>query len=749
MATHSSSSAAGLASKTLTLKLLPKPAIFLAFSSSTSSPAAPSSVPPPAADLPPESADRRPLRGEHGKPPEKLDETICRMMFRRPWTTRLQNSICCLVPVFDQPLVLAVLRRSGEREAERSLRFFRWVEKTGFRHDPQTYAEIISILTRASMINHARCLLLDDMPKRLVSPDEHMFAALIDAYGRAGIPQEAVRIFNRLPELGIERSVLSYDVFFKAILRRGRVLMAKRVFNSMIRAGLRPAISTYNILIWGFCLSSKMETANRFFADMRERGLSPNVITYNTLLNGWVRATKMGEAQKVFDEMISASLVPNSVTYNLMIKGHVSSGNVDDGIRLFADMKSKELKVSERTYAALMPGLCDDQRRAPEALKVLEEMAEHKMTPKDNSIFLRLIASMCKAGDLDGALNVHDSMGSFQVPLDSLHYSMLIEGLCNGGRYEQAMEMLDELLEKGILLGLDSLPLNPSAYNPMIEYLSIHGYTSKAEVLFRQLMKRGVDDMVAVNHLIRGHAKEGNPEPSFEIMKIAARRGVVQLDADAYEILVNSFLKKGEPADARTVLDSMVEQGHLPSPALFRSVMAALVDDDRVQTASRVAKTMVEKGVKENADVIQKILEGLLVRGHVEEAIGRIDLMIANGCVPDLDSLVVSLCDNDKPIAALKLVDFTLERDYDVSFSSYDRLLDALYIADKILPAYSILCKIKAKGGVIDKKGCEALIKTLNSQGHTKQADILSRILSGNATLEARRTKKKKAAEAY
>lgn len=517
--------------------------------------------------------------------------------------------------------------------------------------------------------------------------------------------------------------------------------MAKRVFNSMIRDGVPPALSTYNILIWGFCLSMKMETAKRFFSEMKERGISQDIVTYNTLLNGWVRAKNMDEAQKVFDEIVAAGLVPNSVTYNLMIKGHISCRNVDDGIRLFEDMKAKELTTTERTYAALMPGLCDDVNRTAAALKVFKEMEVMRMTPKDKSIFLRLITTMCRTGDFDGALDTHRLMDRFQVPLDSKHYSILIENLCNVGKFEQALEMLDELLEKGILLGLESLPVEASAYNPIIEYLSCHGHTLKAETFFRQLMKSGVDDKLAFNHLIRGHAKEGNPEPAFEILKIMNRRGV-ESNADAYELLIDSFLKKGEPADAKIVLDSMVEQGHPPSPVLFRSLMVALFDDGRVQTASRVMKIMIEKGVKENLDIAQKILEALLIRGHVEEAIGRINLMIMNGCMPNLDSLVVSLCDNEQPIPALKLVDFVLERDYDISFSSYDRLLDALYIADKILPAYSILCKIKAKGGVVDNKGCETLIKTLNAQGHTKQADILSRILSGNTVFEKKRVKR-------
>ncbi|KAG1362502.1 putative Pentatricopeptide repeat-containing protein [Cocos nucifera] len=264
------------------------------------------------------------------------------------------------------------------------------------------------------MLNHARCLILDDMPKRLVDRDEDMIATLIAGYGRTGIPQEAVKIFRRMPELGVTRTVRSYDALFKAILRSGRVMMAKRVFNSMIRDGVAPAASTYNTLIWGFCLSLKMETAKRFFADMKERGIAPELMTYNTLLNGWVRAKKMDDAEKVFEEMSTLGPAPNSISYNIMIKGYVSVGKVDDGLRLFGEMSAKGPRPSEKTFAALMPGLCDDVGRTEEARKVLNEMAERRLTPKDKSIFLRLVSSLCNSGDLDGALEVHRKMEQFK-----------------------------------------------------------------------------------------------------------------------------------------------------------------------------------------------------------------------------------------------------------------------------------------------------------------------------------------------
>lgn len=112
---------------------------------------------------------------------------------------------------------------------------------------------------------------------------------------------------------------------------------------------------------------------------MNGRGIAPELVTCNTLLNGWVRAKKMDDAKKVFEIWRRI----RSPTINIMIKGYVCVGKVDDGLRLFGEMSAKRPRPSEKTYAAPMPGLCDDAGRKEEARKVLNEMAERRLTPKD------------------------------------------------------------------------------------------------------------------------------------------------------------------------------------------------------------------------------------------------------------------------------------------------------------------------------------------------------------------------------
>ncbi|XP_049386472.1 pentatricopeptide repeat-containing protein At2g37230 [Solanum stenotomum] len=684
--------------------------------------------------------DRIP-KGNSPKPQEKLEDLICRMMSTRAWTTRLQNSIRNIVPSFDHELVYNVLHSA--KNSEHALQFFRWVERSGlFRHDRETHFKIIQILGRAEKLNHARCILLD-MPNKGVDWDEDLWVLMIDSYGKAGIVQESVKLFQKMEELGVERTVKSYNALFNVITRRGRYMMAKRYFNKMVNQGIEPTGHTYNLLIWGFFLSSKVDTAIRFFEDMKSKGIMPDVVTYNTMINGYIRVKKIEEAEKYFVELKARNIEPTVISYTTLIKGYSAVERMDDAVRLFEEMKSFGIKPNAITYSTLLPGLCDAQKMS-EAGTILKEMEDKYIAPKDNSIFIRLISGQCEAGDLDAAADVLKTMIRLSVPTEAGHYGVLIENFCKAGIYDRAVKFLDKLIEKEIVLRpQSSSSMEPSAYNLIIDYLCNNGQTGKAETFFRQLMKTGVQDPIAFNNLVCGHSREGVPDSAFELLKIMGRRKVLS-DGIAHKSLVESYLKKGEPADAKSALDNMLEHGHDPDSLLYRSVMESLMGDGRVQTASRVMKIMLEKGVKEYMDLISTILEALLMRGHVEEALGRIELLLHNSLSPDLDGLLSVLCEKGKTSAALKLLDFILERNCNIDFSSYDKVLDSLLAVGKTLNAYSILCKMMENGGVKDHKSCEELIKSLNDEGNTKQADILRRMILGKeTTLDSKKGKKK------
>ena len=54
-------------------------------------------------------------------------------------------------------------------------------------------------------------------------------------------------------------------------------------------------------------------------------------------------------------------------------------------------------------------------------------------------------------------------------------------------------------------------------------------------------------------------------------------------------------------------------------------------------------KSIFEKDIKENLDLIPKSLETLQDHGHVEELFDLLELMFGKGCAPDMNKLLNDL----------------------------------------------------------------------------------------------------------
>ncbi|CAA3033775.1 Hypothetical predicted protein [Olea europaea subsp. europaea] len=171
--------------------------------------------------------------------------------------------------------------------------------------------------------------------------DEDLWVLLIEGYGKAGIAQESVKLFQKIEELGVERTIKSYDALFNVIMRRIRFMMAKKYFNKML---------------------GEVETANRFSKDMRSKDILPDVVTYNTLIIGYYRVKKMDKAEKYFVEIKGRNNEPIVITLTTLIKGYMSVERVDDALKWLKELKSFGIKPNAITYSTLLSGLRDTKK---------------------------------------------------------------------------------------------------------------------------------------------------------------------------------------------------------------------------------------------------------------------------------------------------------------------------------------------------------------------------------------------------
>ena len=107
--------------------------------------------------------------------------------------------------------------------------------------------------------------------------------------------------------------------------------------------------------------------------------------------------------------------------------------------------------INAVTDTALLSGLCDVGKVA-EAPKVLREMIERCIAPKDNSIFMKLLTTQCKSSDLNAAADVLNAMIRLSIPTQAGRSGVLIANFCKREMFDLAIKLLDKLVEKEIIL---------------------------------------------------------------------------------------------------------------------------------------------------------------------------------------------------------------------------------------------------------------------------------------------------------
>ncbi|CAL5031121.1 unnamed protein product [Urochloa decumbens] len=265
----------------------------------------------------------------------------------------------------------------------------------------------------------------------------------MDAYCKLGNMNEAVQLLNEMmAEVDIAGTVLlrrvakqgdMVDQFscFKLIsglCRDGKVEGASTVCSMMLEKNVVPDVISYSKLISAYCQTGDMCSARLWFDDMVERGLS-DVIAYTELMNGYCKVGWSKEACDLFEQMINFGIKPDVVAYTVLLDVHLKETLYRRWQGIAKDMRSLILRAKHKTW--------------------LSNMKDNEIEP-DVAYYTVLIDGQCKAAYLDEARELFDEMLAKGLAPDVYTYTTLINGYCSQGETAKAEDLLQEMMDKGL-----------------------------------------------------------------------------------------------------------------------------------------------------------------------------------------------------------------------------------------------------------------------------------------------------------
>ncbi|XP_038974683.1 pentatricopeptide repeat-containing protein At1g07740, mitochondrial-like [Phoenix dactylifera] len=313
-------------------------------------------------------------------------------------------------------------------------------------HDYPACAALVYRLARARLFSHLDSL-LHFLRSQQIPCKEPLFNSLIHHFGRARLPDRALRLFLDLPSFNCPSapSLQTFNFLLNSLVDNDRLEDARGLLDRCSHFYVCPNTVSYNIILKGSCCEKDgLQEARRVFDEMVKRGVRPSVVTYNILIGFLTRYGDVNMGLRLKEEMSEKGMHANAVTYALLMEGLCLEGKYDAAKKMMLDMEYQGCKTKVVNYGVLMS---DRTRRGDfqGVEELLAEMKRRKIKP-DVAIYNISIGYLCVEGRVDEAYKVLVDMQMKGCEPGAATYRMMLDGFCRVKEFEKALRVLSAML---------------------------------------------------------------------------------------------------------------------------------------------------------------------------------------------------------------------------------------------------------------------------------------------------------------
>ncbi|THG02677.1 putative pentatricopeptide repeat-containing protein At3g18840 [Camellia sinensis] len=333
--------------------------------------------------------------------------------------------------------------------------------------------------------------------------DSNGFAmsALIDMYSKCGCFEEVCRVFDG--DSGVVVDLVSKNVMVAACCREGELEMARNLF--WTRPELNDTVS-WNTLISGYAQNGYEEEAIKMFYCMLTNGFQRNEHTFASVLSAcsslkhlklckevhaWVLKDGMSSNPFIssgivdvyckcgnmkYAESVHAAIgMENSFSITSLIVGYSSQGHMVEARRLFDSFSEKNCVV----WTAMFSGYVKSHQ-CEAVFGLLSEFKAKESTVPDALILISVLGACAMQAAVDPGKQIHAYILRTGTEMDKKLVSAMVDMYSKCGNINYAQKMFERAIFRDTIL-----------YNVMIAGYAHHGYENEAIQLFEEMLERG------------------------------------------------------------------------------------------------------------------------------------------------------------------------------------------------------------------------------------------------------------------
>ncbi|XP_027356064.1 pentatricopeptide repeat-containing protein At4g21065-like [Abrus precatorius] len=176
--------------------------------------------------------------------------------------------------------------------------------------------------------------------------DLYIQNALIHMYSEFGHLGAARALFDRMPH----RDVVSWTSLIDGLVNHDRPVEAIQLFERMLEAGVEVNEATVVSVLRACADSGALSMGRKVHWIVKERGICANSNVSTALVDMYAKSGCIESARKVFDDAVDKDVF----VWTAMISGLASHGQCKEAMDLFVHMEKSEVKPDEKTVTAIL-----------------------------------------------------------------------------------------------------------------------------------------------------------------------------------------------------------------------------------------------------------------------------------------------------------------------------------------------------------------------------------------------------------
>lgn len=356
---------------------------------------------------------------------------------------RLRGIFTSPLPATTKTPAKTIKRSSSNNSTLKEMvdKFKKSSDSKRFRSRYGYYEKAVLTLAKAKKFSFIEDILEHQKQYNEISTE--VFAVrLMTLYGKAGMFEHAHKLFDEMPKLNCERTVMSFNALLSVCVNSKKFDKIDGFFQELPgNLGIVPDVVSYNIIVNAFCEMGSLDSALSVLDEMEKVGLEPDLITFNTLLNAFYQSGSYADGEKIWDLMKKNNVAPNVRSYNAKLRGVISENRMSEAVELIDEMKTSGIKPDVFTLNSLMKGFCN-AGNLEEAKRWYSEIAIYELPPV-RATYMTLIPFLVEKGDFEMATELCKEVCSRRWLIEPALLQQVLEGLVKESKIEEATELVE------------------------------------------------------------------------------------------------------------------------------------------------------------------------------------------------------------------------------------------------------------------------------------------------------------------